>query len=374
MIREWGWNPSPSPQFISLRRGETAAEAGVFVLAASWFLVASGLAACVVTLMGRLPPHTLAGWPVASLWLVWFVGAAALLWVRHTSGISRASVVWLLLLWAVPGGALATQQLQSADLLLKTPIRTVPPIAFLALLGLASFAAPGWAELRRAMKMDCIVMRHAWPPVLPILLAGALASSWALTSAGERSQIALPPGDGARFQGPPFTTESPVTLLSFVDYECPPCRLTAAAYRPVLTRFQDKVAVATVHFPLDQTCNPTVTRTMHPHACEMAVAVSMAARQGRRVEMESWLYQDAGTPSRERLWRAAAEVGQVTDPGAAYPAALESVRQDIALGLRHGVTGTPTFFLNGVNIGAPSAERLEDLLALEIKRVRLSGR
>jgi protein-disulfide isomerase len=67
--------------------------------------------------------------------------------------------------------------------------------------------------------------------------------------------------------------------------------------------------------------------------------------------MEEWLFANQATLTPEGVKSAAASVGGVTDFDARYAKTLELVRGDIAQGLQLGVSGTPTFFMNGIRLG-----------------------
>ena len=71
-------------------------------------------------------------------------------------------------------------------------------------------------------------------------------------------------------------------------------------------------------YPLNRDCNDAIGQTMHPAACDAAVAVRLAQAHNKAEAMEEWLYthQPAMTPPSVR--QAARDVGQVTDFDAKY--------------------------------------------------------
>lgn len=133
-----------------------------------------------------------------------------------------------------------------------------------------------------------------------------------------------------------------LTVVEFVDFECPAC---AAFYR-TLRRFQsahsDEVAVVLQHFPLE----------MHENALHLARVVECAAHRGRLVPLQDSIFSRQAFMSR----RSAVELGVVAGIGdtlefrACVSDSAQTVRVDsgIAIGRRLGVTATPTVIIDGI--------------------------
>ena len=157
-----------------------------------------------------------------------------------------------------------------------------------------------------------------------------------------RVPIAVP-NDGAK-----------VLIVKFNDYQCPPCRMTWEQYKPVIAKYQaqspGKVKYVLKDYPLDPECNTNVPGGMHASACEAAAAVRLARAKGRAEAMEEWLFANQSTVTPDLVKQAVKSIGGVTDFDAQYAKTLELVRGDIALGASLHVTGTPTFFVNGVRL------------------------
>jgi protein-disulfide isomerase len=175
-----------------------------------------------------------------------------------------------------------------------------------------------------------------------------------------------------RRQTMPIPQEASVVVVKFNDYQCPPCRLTHERYTPVIARLQGDhpgaIKLLVKDFPLAAACNAAVTGSLHPAACDAAAAVRLARRGGKEAEMSDWLFahQPSLTPDSVR-----AALRSITgrDHGAdEYEAALAEVKQDAALGARLGVASTPTFFVNGMRVEAPTARLFEVALEYELAR------
>lgn len=172
------------------------------------------------------------------------------------------------------------------------------------------------------------------------------------------AMLTLPVGDRDHAQGP---ESAPVTLVEYGDYECPYC---GAAY-PVVKKLQEKlgrnVRFIFRNFPLN---------SMHPHAEHAAEAAEAAAAQDKFWEMHDWIYEHQETIEDQDLLQA----GKVLnlDPAKFMKdlqsqAFLPRVREDFQSGVRSGVNGTPTFFINGVRHDrAPSYDDLLSALQTAI--------
>jgi uncharacterized membrane protein/protein-disulfide isomerase len=164
-----------------------------------------------------------------------------------------------------------------------------------------------------------------------------------------------------------------VVILKFNDYQCPGCGVTYRDHKPVLAKWAKqapgKVKFISKDYPLERECNVFVGQDLHPAACEAAVAVRLAREKGKAEAMEDWLIanQPALTPATVK--NAAASVAGVTDFDARYAATLELVKADIAQGQQLKVTGTPTFFMNGMRLSGLRGEFFDAAIAWELERV-----
>ena len=136
---------------------------------------------------------------------------------------------------------------------------------------------------------------------------------------------------------------APVTIVEFTDYECPFCGQYARQIYPTLiAEYGDRVRYVVRNLPIG---------SLHPNAVKAAEAAECAAVQGRFWEYHDRLFErQALGLDEERLKRHATEVGldgdrfsECLDSGAME----EVVFKDLADAARHGLSGTPTFFING---------------------------
>jgi uncharacterized membrane protein/protein-disulfide isomerase len=164
-----------------------------------------------------------------------------------------------------------------------------------------------------------------------------------------------------------------VVVVKFNDYQCPGCGQTYRDYKPVIAKWNKeapgKLKFITKDYPLERECNQFVAQDLHPGACEAAVAVRLAREKGKGEAMEDWLVANQPALNAETVKKAAATVGGVTDFDKRYAAQLELVKADIAQGQQLKVTGTPTFFVNGMRMPGMRPEYFDAMIAWEMKRV-----
>jgi protein-disulfide isomerase len=162
-------------------------------------------------------------------------------------------------------------------------------------------------------------------------------------------------------QGPP---EAPVTLVEYGDYQCPYC---GAAY-PIIKQVQEEMG-SDLRFVFRNF--PIVTA--HPHAETAAEAAEAAAAQGKFWEMHDLLYENQKRLGDEDLRGYADSLGldlATFDRDLAGHLYAPRVHEDFMSGVRSGVNGTPTFYINGIRYDDPYD--VETLLAA-LDRVRDSA-
>ncbi|WP_158749073.1 thioredoxin domain-containing protein [Acidobacterium sp. S8] len=140
-------------------------------------------------------------------------------------------------------------------------------------------------------------------------------------------------------QGPPV---APITLVEYGDYECPYCHQAYFIVKELQEQLGDQLCFVFRNFPLT---------TVHPHAQHAAEAAEAAGRQHKFWEMHDTLYEHHEALSDKYLKAYATQVGldlaRFNQEMAAHGYAVR-VREDFLSGVRSGVNGTPTFFINDV--------------------------
>lgn len=135
------------------------------------------------------------------------------------------------------------------------------------------------------------------------------------------------------------TVGAPHTLVMYGDFECPYCRRAAPVVEQLQERMGDRLSFAFRHFPLAE---------MHPFALAAAVASEAAALAGKFWPMHDLLY--AGEPRlRQDDLRGYAEHLGIDPATVVWPATRmveDRVEADFNSGIRSGVRGTPTLFVD----------------------------
>jgi len=158
--------------------------------------------------------------------------------------------------------------------------------------------------------------------------------------------------DRDHIQGP---AGAPVTLVEYGDYECPYCGAAYPIVKEVQSRLGDGLRFVFRNFPIT---------SIHPQAEIAAEAAEAAGAQGKFWQMHDWIYEHQDTIAPDDLLAAAAVLGLDVNIFAADMTAHrheKKIREDFMSGVRSGVNGTPTFFINGVR--HDGGYQLEELLA-----------
>jgi protein-disulfide isomerase len=135
---------------------------------------------------------------------------------------------------------------------------------------------------------------------------------------------------------------APVTLVEYGDYQCPYCGMANPIVDEVRRELGDQLRFVFRNFPLTE---------VHPYAEHAAEIAEAAGAQHKFWEMHDMLYAHQDALQDQHLAEYATLLGI---PGSEVKRALaqhayaDRVREDFMSGVRSGVNGTPTFFINGV--------------------------
>jgi protein-disulfide isomerase len=138
-----------------------------------------------------------------------------------------------------------------------------------------------------------------------------------------------------------------VTLVEYGDYECPHCGRAYPIVEELRRHFGDRIRFVFRNFPLTQ---------VHQYAELAAEAAEAAGAQDRFWEMHHALFTHQNTLDKSHLLHFATELGL---DAARFSEALAGhnfrsrVKEDFMSGVRSGVNGTPTFFINGSRHDGP---------------------
>jgi protein-disulfide isomerase len=146
-----------------------------------------------------------------------------------------------------------------------------------------------------------------------------------------------------------------VTLVEYGDYQCPYCGRAYPIVKEVQARMGDRLRFVFRNFPIS---------TSHPYAEQAAEAAEAGAAQGRFWETHDQLFENQKRLRNEDLHRYAEELGldvERFDQDLAGHIYADRIHDDFLGGVRSGVNGTPTFYINGARYDGPY--EADDLVA-----------
>jgi protein-disulfide isomerase len=166
-----------------------------------------------------------------------------------------------------------------------------------------------------------------------------------------QAALAVPVSERDHSTGP---SDAPVTLVEYGDFECPYCGKAHPIVKRIIEQMGERLRFVFRNFPLN---------TIHAHAGVAAQAAEAAAAQGKFWEMHDLLFENQEHLADADLNSYALKLGleiyrfQSDLSGEVF---ATRVRDDFRGGIRSGVNGTPTFFVN--NLRYDGVLRYEDLL------------
>jgi protein-disulfide isomerase len=157
-------------------------------------------------------------------------------------------------------------------------------------------------------------------------------------------RLAVPVTERDHIRGP---VDAALTLVEYGDFECPHCGAAYPVVEDVRMKMGQSLRFVYRHFPLPQ---------VHPHAVQAAEAAEAAGAQRRFWPMHDMLFENQQALDRGSLvlyaTRLQLDVQAFTRDLVSH-AHKPSVERDFMGGVRSGVNGTPTFFINGVRYDGP---------------------
>jgi protein-disulfide isomerase/uncharacterized membrane protein len=200
--------------------------------------------------------------------------------------------------------------------------------------------AGGWVAVEQAKKTETGAESPAVSTDLP-----TFKEVWQTTP---RKDVPIRASDATK--GSP---KAKVQIVVFSDFECPHCKRAAFALGNAIEAMGDRVRMAYKHFPLSSECNPELDRPMHPNACMLAHLSYCANKKGNFWPFHDKVYfefseADIRAPAAEvkeklKSFLSKEEIDRCLED----PATLANTREDIQLGQKLQLKGTPAIFING---------------------------
>jgi protein-disulfide isomerase len=152
------------------------------------------------------------------------------------------------------------------------------------------------------------------------------------------SKLSVPVSDKDHRQGDP---DAPCTLVEYGDYQCPSCGHAYPIVKRAQKHFGKRLLFVFRNFPLSE---------MHPYAEPAAETSEFAGAQQKFWEMHDLLYENQDRLDDALLFQMAQHLQLDLEKLRQALASKDfepRVRADFRGGVRSGVNGTPTFFING---------------------------
>jgi len=161
-----------------------------------------------------------------------------------------------------------------------------------------------------------------------------------MSTAQWEAALTMPVTEGRdHIEGP---ADAAVTLVEYGDYECPYCGAAHPIIKEVQARMGERLRFVFRNFPIT---------TSHAHAQQAAEAAEAAASQGKFWQMHDLLFENQRALDDQDLRAYAQALGLDVgrfDKELAEHVHAARIHEDFMSGVRSGVNGTPTFYVNGV--------------------------
>jgi len=141
-----------------------------------------------------------------------------------------------------------------------------------------------------------------------------------------------------------------IVVVEFVDFKCPNCQLAAPIMQKVVQKYNNRIKFIVRNFPVEET---------HPGSTVLSEIASCANDQGRFWIMHDLLFQNQGSLgaslTQDQIDGLGNQIGLDMDK---YHSCLKDannatrikISRDYADGMKYGISGTPTFFINGQKV------------------------
>lgn len=154
-----------------------------------------------------------------------------------------------------------------------------------------------------------------------------------------KSPVKIDPG-ASPVKGP---ANAPITIIEFSDFECPFCKRGASTMDQILKKYPNEVKLSFKHLPLP----------MHNNAKPASKASWAAGQQGKFWEFHDALFENQQKLSEEFYVKTAENLKLDVEKfkkDMNSPEAEKQIQEDMELANKHGIQGTPGFFVNGVAV------------------------
>ena len=143
-------------------------------------------------------------------------------------------------------------------------------------------------------------------------------------------------------------SDAPIRITKFSDFECPSCKVFSDILHKLVAipKYRGKISVQYFFYPLDQACNPSMTRPIHQNACKAAYLASCLPNKFPQIERK--IFASQRELSSEWIVRMAKSHG--VEKCLSEQTTIDKTAKYIDAAATFNVTSTPTWLLNGRKI------------------------
>ena len=144
-----------------------------------------------------------------------------------------------------------------------------------------------------------------------------------------------------------------IELVEYGDYQCPHCGAAYPVIKEIQKVFGNQVRFVFRNFPLSE---------IHPYAVPAAIATEAAGMQHKFWEMHDIIFEHQSSLDPQGIRKMAETIGLDMETFASdmdHEILQAKVEADFESGVRSGVNGTPSFFVNGSKFDGGATDLLE---------------
>lgn len=158
------------------------------------------------------------------------------------------------------------------------------------------------------------------------------------------STLKVPVSSDDHIQGSP---NAPIVLIEYGDYQCPFCAKAHPIVKMLQKHYENKLCFVFRNFPLGES---------HPMAVPAAEAAEFAAEHNLFWQMHDLLFEQQANLSLPFILELGKTLGlplQELEYAIMNRKYDPKIKNDFLWGVRSGVNGTPTFYINGNRYNGP---------------------
>lgn len=155
--------------------------------------------------------------------------------------------------------------------------------------------------------------------------------------------------------------DAKVVITEFSDFECPACSGAYRTLKRIKKDYGDSVQIVYKNFPLDTKCNQNISRRFHDFACDAAIMARCLGGKGLFWDYHNKIYDNQDNLNLANLKSWAKELGLNSgeiNGCLASSGIMDKIKDDISIGQKINITGTPTLFINNHRVLRPDYDSL----------------